>query len=52
MTKIQYLEARISEINSELQKKHLPIKYRRNQQHALIMYKNDLEREKAVNRIN
>lgn len=52
MTKTQYLEARISEINSELSKKHLPPKYRRNQLYALAMYKNDLEREKALNRFN
>ncbi|MBQ3150132.1 MAG: hypothetical protein IJB86_02675 [Clostridia bacterium] len=52
MTKKQYLEARIAEINSELNKKYLPPKYRKNQQHALIMYKNDLEREKALNNFN
>ena len=45
MTKEQYLSARIADINETLNKKHLPPKYRKNQQHALMMYEIDLERE-------
>lgn len=49
MTKEQYLRARIADIEALLQEKHLPPKYRRNQMHALMLYKLDLERTLAVN---
>lgn len=47
MNKEQYLEARIDDINETLHSLYLPAKYRKNQMHALMMYKLDLEREKA-----
>ena len=47
MTKEQYLRARISDIEHLLQEKHLPPKYRRNQMHALMLYKMDLERTES-----
>ena len=47
MTKEQYLRARIGDIEELLQRKHLPPKYRRNQQHALMLYRMDLERTEA-----
>ena len=49
MTKEQYLRARISDIERLLQEKRLPPKYRRNQMHALMLYKMDLERTESVN---
>ena len=49
MTKEQYLRARIADIETLLQEKHLPPKYRRNQMHALLLYKMDLERTTSVN---
>ena len=49
MTKEQYLRARIADIEHLLQEKHLPPKYRRNQLHALMMCRLDLERAKSVN---
>ena len=49
MTKEQYLRARISDIERILQEKRLPPKYRRNQMHALMLYKMDLERSESVN---
>ena len=47
MNKEQYLEARINDINETLRSLYLPPKYRKNQMHALMMCKLDLEREKA-----
>lgn len=47
MNKEQYLEARIADINDNLRRLYLPPKYRKNQMHALMMCKLDLEREKA-----
>lgn len=49
MTKEQYLRARIADIEQILQKKHLPPKYRRNQAHALLECKMDLERTQSLN---
>ena len=49
MTKEQYLRARITDIEQILAAKHLPPKYRRNQMHALLMCKMDLERAESVN---
>ena len=48
MTKEQYLRARITDIEQLLQEKHLPPKYRRNQMHALMLYKMDLERTQSL----
>lgn len=50
MTKEQYLRARISDIEQTLQKRRLPPKYRRNQQHALLMVQMDLERAQSYNK--
>lgn len=47
MTKEQYLRARIADIEHTLQKRRLPPKYRRSQQHALLLYQLDLERTQA-----
>lgn len=47
MTKEQYLRARIADIEQILQKRRLPPKYRRSQQHALLMYQMDLERTQS-----
>ena len=52
MTKEQYLRARIDDIEQILEKKHLPPKYRRSQQHALMMYRMDLERTQTVHELN
>ena len=52
MTKEQYLRARIGDIEQLLQEKHLPPKYRRNQQYALLLYRMDLEREQAAKELN
>ena len=49
MTKEQYLQARIADIEQLLQEKRLPPKYRRNQMHALLLYKMDLERTQSFN---
>lgn len=49
MTKEQYLRTRIADIETILQEKHLPSKYRRHQEHALLLYRMDLEREQAFN---
>ena len=48
MTKEQYLRARIADIETLLRAKRLPPKYRRNQMHALMLYKMDLEREQSI----
>lgn len=48
MTKEQYLRARIADIEQILDRKHLPEKYRRHQQHALLTYRMDLERTEAA----
>ncbi|MBQ7547922.1 MAG: hypothetical protein IJT41_13280 [Clostridia bacterium] len=48
MTKEQYLRSRIADIEEILSRKHLPPKYRRHQQHALLTYRMDLEREQSV----
>ncbi len=50
MTKEQYLRARIADIEQILQKRHLPPKYRRSQQHALLLYRMDLERTQSRDR--
>jgi hypothetical protein len=47
MNKEQYLKARIEDINTNLRRLYLPPKYRKNQIHALMMCRLDLEREKA-----
>lgn len=47
MTKEQYLRARIADIEHVLQKRRLPPKYRRSQQHALLLYQLDLERTQS-----
>ena len=47
MTKEQYLRARIADIEHILEQKHLPSKYRRHQQHALLLYSMDLERTQS-----
>ena len=47
MTKEQYLRARIADIEQILNQKHLPTKYRRSQQHALLVYQMDLERTQS-----
>ncbi len=52
MTKEQYLRARIGDIEQILEEKHLPPKYRRSQQHALMMYRMDLERTQAKKDLN
>ncbi|MGN0635598.1 MAG: hypothetical protein ACI4I5_05190 [Acutalibacteraceae bacterium] len=44
MTQEQYLRSRIADIEEILQKRHLPPRYRKNQQHALLYYRMDLER--------
>lgn len=44
MTQEQYLRSRIADIEAILQKRHLPSRYRKNQQHALLYYRMDLER--------
>lgn len=51
MTKEQYLRARIADIERTLQQRRLPPKYRRNQQHALLMYQMDLERTQSQDRL-
>ena len=48
MTKEQYLRSRIADIEEILSRKRLPSKYRRHQQHALLTYRMDLEREQSV----
>ena len=52
MNKEQYLEARIEDINETLRSLYLPPKYRKNQMHALMMCKLDLERERAYKQAN
>ncbi len=52
MTKEQYLRARIGDIEQTLESRRLPPKYRRNQQHALLMYQMDLERTQAAEKFN
>lgn len=47
MTKEQYLRARIADIEHILRQRRLPPKYRRNQQHALLLYQLDLERAQS-----
>lgn len=44
MTQEQYLRSRIADLEAILQKRHLPPRYRKNQQHALLYYRMDLER--------
>ena len=47
MTKEQYLRARIADIEQILRQRRLPPKYRRSQQHALLLYQMDLERTRS-----
>ena len=49
MTKREYLEARIEEINQNLSRRHMDFNYRKSQTYALAMCKMDLEREIMLN---
>ena len=49
MTKREYLEARIKDINQNLSKRNLDFSYRKSQTYALAMCKMDLERELMLN---
>ncbi|HZJ77880.1 MAG TPA: hypothetical protein VFD52_03660 [Clostridia bacterium] len=48
MTKRQYLEARINDINETLKRKSLSVNHKKSQQRALLLYELDLEREIAL----
>mgnify|MGYP000852728911 CR=1 FL=1 len=52
MTKRQYLEARIAEVNDTLKSRTLSINHRKSQLRALQIYKLDLEREIAAEMLN
>ncbi|NLB36740.1 MAG: hypothetical protein GX824_05500 [Clostridiales bacterium] len=52
MTKRQYLEARIAEVNDTLKRRTLSINHRKSQLRALQIYSMDLEREIARDKLN
>ena len=52
MTKRQYLEAMIDNINTNLQSPATSSKMRKNQERALRFYKLELEREIRLNPLN